>query len=259
MAAFDFGDVGSILGGAGGFASAVSGIFGGNSAAKKAARLNKKMYKMQKDLAYNGVAIRVADAKRAGIHPLAALGASVGGGGFASPVQDTSYNWGDAVGQGLQAVGNTMSDISGRHAARDADAAAQRASDDAQFQDLMLRMQGEARDARNDDLNAALVKAQIGEITSRTMLMNARAKAIGGAPATTAVVGPKQFQSPAGAWDVGPDTPAQDWSDQYGDMVSEIFGLGNLMADSWRNAKKWGSSKPKGWTPSPSRPWEAFW
>ncbi len=74
-------NVGSILGTAG---DIVGGILGGNAsehnaqvdaaAALKAAELNLKY---QKEFAQNGIRWRVDDAKKAGIHPLASLGAQI--------------------------------------------------------------------------------------------------------------------------------------------------------------------------------------
>ena len=59
---------GSALGSAIG---AVGSLIGGNIASNNA----NKQYEMQKEFAQNGIRWKVADAKAAGIHPLAALGA----------------------------------------------------------------------------------------------------------------------------------------------------------------------------------------
>lgn len=78
---------GALISGAG---SLLGNLFGSSQAAKQA--------KMQKEFAQNGIRWRVEDAKKAGIHPLYALGApvtpyspvSVGDGGFGALGQDLS-------------------------------------------------------------------------------------------------------------------------------------------------------------------------
>lgn len=66
----------------GGIASAVGSVVGGlfglraqKQSAANAEKLNQLNYEHQKEFAQNGVRWRVADAKAAGLHPLAALGA----------------------------------------------------------------------------------------------------------------------------------------------------------------------------------------
>lgn len=68
----------------------VGGLFGGKSsgAAKESRHIQWDTYQMQKDLAYNGVARRVEDAKRAGVNPMVALGMNPYQGGVASVVGD---------------------------------------------------------------------------------------------------------------------------------------------------------------------------
>ncbi|AXL15117.1 DNA pilot protein [Microviridae sp.] len=68
--------LGSAIGDAiGGVGSIVGGIIGGNNA-QAVAGMN---YEAQKEFAQNGIRWKVEDAKRAGIHPLYALGASTNG------------------------------------------------------------------------------------------------------------------------------------------------------------------------------------
>lgn len=68
--------LGSAIGGAiGGIGSIVGGILGSNNA-QAVAGMN---YEAQKEFAQNGIRWKVEDAKRAGIHPLYALGASTQG------------------------------------------------------------------------------------------------------------------------------------------------------------------------------------
>lgn len=60
--------VGSIAGG-------VLGLIGSGNSAANAAAINRQNYEAQKEFAQNGIRWKVADAKAAGLHPLAALGA----------------------------------------------------------------------------------------------------------------------------------------------------------------------------------------
>lgn len=61
--------VGSIAGGA-------LGLIGSSQSAANAAAINQANYEHQKEFAQNGIRWKVADAKAAGLHPLAALGAT---------------------------------------------------------------------------------------------------------------------------------------------------------------------------------------
>lgn len=63
---------GSAIGGAIGGAL---GLIGSSQSQANAAKLNQLNYEYQKEFAQNGIRWRVADAKAAGLHPLAALGA----------------------------------------------------------------------------------------------------------------------------------------------------------------------------------------
>lgn len=77
-----------------------------SKAERRAAKLAQAQFQFQQDMAKNSVQWRVADAKAAGIHPLAALGimpssfapVSMGGDGGASHLADLGQNIGRAVG-----------------------------------------------------------------------------------------------------------------------------------------------------------------
>lgn len=92
--------LGSIVGGIAGAAGSVVGGLLGNAASAQASQQN---YQAQKEFAQNGIRWRVADAKAAGLHPLAALGASTPSYTPSAFVGDTSW-MGDAasrLGQGI--------------------------------------------------------------------------------------------------------------------------------------------------------------
>lgn len=92
--------LGSIVGGIAGAAGSVVGGLLGQSASAQASAQN---YAAQKEFAQNGIRWRVADAKAAGLHPLAALGAQTPSYTPSAFVGDTSW-MGDAaqsLGQGI--------------------------------------------------------------------------------------------------------------------------------------------------------------
>ena len=76
MGFFDGGGFGEAIGGAvGGLLGGVGSIVGAGMSGANAAAINQANYEHQKEFAQNGIRWRVADAKAAGLHPLAALGA----------------------------------------------------------------------------------------------------------------------------------------------------------------------------------------
>ncbi len=84
--------LGDVAGAVGGI---VGGIMGNNSAADTA----QKNYEAQKEFAQNGIRWKVADAKAAGIHPLAALG--VNNASFSPSFTAGDYSWLGDAGQNL--------------------------------------------------------------------------------------------------------------------------------------------------------------
>jgi hypothetical protein len=71
-----FGSIGSAIGG---IASGIGSIVGANNSSASAEAINQANYEHQKEFAQNGIRWKVADAKAAGLHPLAALGAQTAG------------------------------------------------------------------------------------------------------------------------------------------------------------------------------------
>lgn len=102
-----------ILGTAIGTSGPLAGYFGAQAdrnAANHAARQN---YEQQKEFAQNGIQWKVEDAKKAGIHPLAALGAStattsgthqVGGGSSGGDLARSLGDMGQSVSRAIQAT-----------------------------------------------------------------------------------------------------------------------------------------------------------
>ena len=98
--------IGDAIGGAIGAAGSVVGGLLGQSASAQA---NEQNYQAQKEFAQNGIRWRVADAKAAGLHPLAALGAQTSGYTPSAFVGDTSWmgdaaqNLGQSIGRAAEA------------------------------------------------------------------------------------------------------------------------------------------------------------
>lgn len=84
-------------------AGAAGGIIGGVMANQSAAKSAQKNYEAQKEFAQNGIRWKVADAKAAGIHPLAALGANSAS--FSPSFTAGDYSW---LGDAGQNVGRAM-------------------------------------------------------------------------------------------------------------------------------------------------------
>lgn len=120
--------------------SAGSSILGGymsNMYSKKAA---KRAYRYQRKIMNNQIQWKVADAKKAGIHPLYAMGAPTTG--FSSPIS-TGFD----PGQGLAEAGQTIGGAVSRLGSRD--------------------------DKKEMVLRNRLLEAQIGETDARKMAMQA--------------------------------------------------------------------------------------
>ena len=139
-----FGSIGSAIGG---IASGIGSIIGSNNSAASAEAINQANYEHQKEFAQNGIRWKVADAKAAGLHPLAALGA-----------QTSSYTPSAVVGDSPDF--SFLRDI-GQDVGRAIDAkstAAERAANKAKIdQGTNLELEGKALD---NDYKRALIRGE---------------------------------------------------------------------------------------------------
>lgn len=153
---FNIGSLAGPLIGAG--ASLVGGLASQRLASNQAAYVSSMNYKQAKEFAQNQIQWRVADAKKAGIHPLAALGASLY---QASP---------QAVGADTSALGNGLSEM-GQNLSRAYDA----------YQTREDRLREQAKVDRLNDLRLSLelkkYDLDLQEAQSRIALNNAKVKA----------------------------------------------------------------------------------
>lgn len=149
---------------AGGALSALGGAYAANRSAQVASNVNLLNYKQAKEFAQNQIQWRVADAKKAGLHPLAALGVSPISGPPSAVGGDTS-----GLGQGLSEMGQNLSrtiDAFQSRRERDREMAKQEALN-------MLRYNLELQKFSNDQ---AETKSRIALNNARTAAVNAEMK-----------------------------------------------------------------------------------
>ena len=154
-----FGSIGSAIGG---IASGIGSIIGSNNSAASAEAINQANYEHQKEFAQNGIRWKVADAKAAGLHPLAALGAQTSGYTPSAVVGDTpDFSFLRDIGQD---VGRAIDAKS---------TAAERAANKAKIdQGTNLELEGKALD---NDYKRALIRGETQDQALR--LANASVRA----------------------------------------------------------------------------------
>lgn len=158
----------------------------------------------------NKVQRLVADSRAAGIHPLAALGSSIAG-TSAMTVPNTAA--GDAVAAGASQFAANMP------TSRSA------------LEDDLLRANIRVANAQEKQL--------LADATSRTLVAASRAGAVGGAmPTSTDVILPTPFGVPG--LPVANPGLAQDSQDHFGDIVENIYGIGNWLHSMGNAARKFG-------------------
>ena len=93
---------GGIATGVGAAVGGIAGLIGSGQSQANAAKLNQLNYEHQKEFAQNGIRWRVADAKAAGLHPLAALGAQGASYSPSAVIGDSpDYSFLKDMGQGI--------------------------------------------------------------------------------------------------------------------------------------------------------------
>lgn len=215
----------------------VLGFFGGKNQNEAQERIAAQNIALQKEFAQNGVQWKVADARAAGISPLAALGANttsfapvtVGSVNEMSPLADMAGNMGQDLSRAVHASRSQT----------DRELAVAKTADDLKL--------------KNMDLQNQLLSAQIAKIS---------APAVGpGFPAGGAVPLDKYLMMPGqgdskpavvplpespiakeqinagGPWMSNPSfSGAQQIQNQYGDIAEDIYGMAvKLPADTYYN------------------------
>ena len=149
---------GAIAGGIGAAVGGVAGLISSGQSQANAAKLNQLNYEHQKEFAQNGIRWKVADAKAAGLHPLAALGASTAQYTPATAIGD-SPDWSFLADAG-QSIGRAV----------DAKRTQQERVEQQQKQDAAFALKAENQKAEND-----LIRAQTASIQQDMVFRQAKA------------------------------------------------------------------------------------
>lgn len=205
--------LGELLGGIGSIAGA---IFGSNEAKKNRA--------LQKDAMYNGLQIKMRDAEKAGLNPHFAIGAPT-----FSPAPITS-----GVGDMLANAGQNI----GRAADVHLDKSERLGHLDQIAQKLSVQRMGLENEKLASEIRLLRQPGSPPAVPgARTIIpgqgdapLDPDAKSIG-------LVLPR-VDNQRDVWATSPSSNSQTIADQYGDAAQEIYGLGRLGIDAYRNLVK---------------------
>lgn len=197
--------LGSILG-------AVGGLIGSSMSAKSQQKIAAQQAALQKEFAQSGIQWRVADAKKAGVHPLAALGMQ---GASYTPQSVGTPDYGSSFSQMGQNIGNALYKTMDPHTRTQMDLATERAG----LENELLRTQiNSLRATRTQSPGIATVAP------SRT-----------GQPAMSEPPAPEHTGlrfAPAGIVLTDPaNSDAQKFEDRYGESADWIEGPLNRFYD----------------------------
>lgn len=203
--------LGEILGSIG---SAIGGIFGQSSANKMA----QAQLDWQKKLAYQQVQMRVQDATKAGIHPLAALGMS--------PVSFSPVSVGDPAGS-FAAAGQNIGRAMGAVGTKD-DRAAQ------------LSLELARSQIEGSNIDNMIKKTELASRVRRSLGPTATGSPLAPLPgpntARGADIGGQVVPTPLGFnWEFGPHATSEEIERQYGDIIQNVYGGARLFSDIVRN------------------------
>lgn len=174
--------------------------------------------------ASNQIAMRVGDAKRSGIHPLYALGMQ-GTPYNAQTVSDGSNNWqnmGQALSAGLQEYQH-QKQMKAQKSTRN-------------LQNQHIQAQINETEARTRKIDSEIQK-DFAQMQGYSSLQNNQAsQALGiGKPRST----DQALKTPLGNFMVEPGlSTAQDVSDRYDDILSNVYGAGLFLNDLGYHSKK---------------------
>lgn len=175
-------------------------------------RSNKKLTKQAWARDDSSVQRRVADAKKAGIHPLAALGANVQA---SSPVTT-----GSSLGDGVASASSSISQGYSRSKDRKIDAQQQKRLDDlATWEGLKA----------NEELNLMATRREWIE----EQIKNSKAARLKGL-ANVMQDGGYLITDDGERWKTGAkqSSKQQEWEDNYGGLIGEIHGIGRYIRDA---------------------------
>ena len=184
-----------------GLAGDIFGSSSSRSRAEEANRYNRESYQ-------NRIQWTVEDAKKAGVHPLFAMG-------MASQPSQAVVGQADAP------------DLKGAYE-----------SYKKSHSDRLAESESRSRTAANN-AQAEYYRTMSGDIVQNQVnksyeaMLKARAMSNPAGNVESEYAG-MTMQSGAGDVPVGQLTPAQNWEDQYGGIVGEVAGMSNFMHDKWK-------------------------
>ena len=198
--------------------------------------INDQQLAFANHLNRNRIQMTVEDAKKAGIHPLAALGASSVG-GFASPVmQAPQYFGGRGIGAGLSAAAPFLGSLGDHFQADDEASPADR-----EISPVEQAMIDEAR-SRTKLNNAMLWAREHPDLANPPKVVTMALPPPRGYSSSSSSFGPRTFRTTTGVeWRGTPRSSAQEMEDEYGQVIGEIHGIGSFLHDTWRN---WDNTLP---------------
>lgn len=200
---------GSIIGGA-------ISMLGSRSAAKKqnqaTAEANKANRDMQYDFAQNSLQWKTQDAKKAGLHPLAALGAQGYSPTIGSMPESAQADYSTAASN----IGNAISNSQAR----------KQAQQQLNMENSRNNMVAYAQ-VRKEMAQAKLYEAQAGDITQQQLGASALARTGQDQNRDLSLV------MPGGTIQGNPKhTPTSVVEDEYGGIASEIYGLNRVLGEA---------------------------
>lgn len=200
---------------------AIGGLIGANKSKSDAKEAFERNARLQKEFAQNSLQWKIADAQKAGVHPLAALGAQTYS---ASPISIGGPDW-SSVGQSVGRAVSAGMDTTERTVAK-------LAVEKAGLENEYLRAQ------------IASVRTRIAQHSQPAVPGNQQYVLDGqgetAIPAIDKITNPQRTpytRTPAGTVIANtPGSDAQVYEDRYGDVAQEVYGLNNLYWDRGRRA-----------------------
>lgn len=198
--------IGEIIGGLG---SLVGGLFGKSSADKA----NRRNIELQKDFAQKGIQWKVADAKKAGVHPLAALGANT--------ISFTPSSVGDTgLGEGIAAMGQGIG--------RAIDAGSNQDQRNGSLQATIA--QETLKGLRLDNEGKAIQNAALASETVRRSQVGAPLPAVASSPSggLSGQASTKLRLGASGALPAFPGSTSSDIGNSFGELLEDFAGAVNF-------------------------------
>lgn len=212
---------GEIAGAAIGAGASLLGGSMGKDSAKKTLKEARRQYDLTRT---QQIQDRVADAKKAGIHPLYAIGA----GGGASPTVSAGVDnsMGNALADSGAILGNAVASASKRPSAQEAELLG------------LQKQQIKSNTDRNEAetilfLSEAARNIQNSNVRQESALLSAKELLDPSKPPK-----PTTLYTPLGKSKTGPTTKQQEYEDEYGGFVGELYGMIRWLQDQYNNAPK---------------------